>query len=49
MNWQIRIDIYIYVCVCVCVCVCILLCVKQIASGNMLCSTGNSTQCSVMT
>ena len=47
MNWQIRIDIYM--CVCVCVCVCILLCVKQIASRNMLCSIGNSTQCSVMT
>ena len=36
-NWEIRFDINI------------LPCVKQIASGNLLYSTGSSAQCSVMT
>ena len=36
-NWEIRIDIYT------------LPCVKQIASGNLLYSTGSSAWCSVMT
>ena len=36
-NWEIRIDIYT------------LPCVKLIASGNLLYSTGSSAQCSVMT
>ena len=37
MNWEIRIDIYT------------LLCIKQITNENLLYSTGNSTQCSVVT
>ena len=37
MNWEIRIDI------------CTLPWVRQIASGNLLYSTGSSTRCSVMT
>ena len=37
MNWEIRIDIYT------------LPCVKSLASGNMLYSTGSSAWCSVMT
>ena len=37
MNWEVRIDIYT------------LPCVKSIVSGNLLYSTGSSTQCSVMT
>ena len=37
MNWEIRIDILT------------LPCVKQIASGNLLYSTGSSAWCSVMT
>ena len=37
MNWEIRIDVHV------------LPCVKQIASGNLLYSTGSSVQCSVMT
>ena len=36
MNWEIRIDVHV------------LPCVKQIASGNLLYSTGNSPQYSVM-
>ena len=36
MNWEIRFDINT------------LLCVKQIASGNLLYSTGSSSWCSVM-
>ena len=36
-NWEIGIDIYI------------LPCVKYIASGNLLYSTGSSAQCSVRT
>ena len=36
-NWEIKIDIYT------------LPCVKQVASGNLLYSTGSSAQCSVMT
>ena len=36
-NWEIRSDINT------------LLCVKQIASGNLLYSTGTSAQCSVTT
>ena len=37
MNWEIGIDVYA------------LLCVKQIASGNLLYTAGSSAQCSVMT
>ena len=37
MNWVIGIDI------------CALPCVKQIASGNLLCSAGSSARCSIMT
>ena len=37
MNWEIGIDIYT------------LLCIKEITSENLLYSTGNSTQCSVVT
>ena len=37
MNWEIGIDIYT------------LLCIKQITKENLLYSTGNSTQCSVVT
>ena len=37
MNWETR--IYIYT----------LLCVKYIANGNLLCSTGSSARCSVVT
>ena len=37
INWEIRLDIYT------------LLCVKRIASGKLLWSTGSSAQCSVMT
>ena len=37
MNWEIRFDINA------------LPHVKQIASGNLLCSTGSSARCSVMT
>ena len=37
MNWEISIDIYT------------LSCVKQIASGNLLYSTGSSAGCSVVT
>ena len=37
MNWEIGIDDYA------------LLCVKQIASGNLLYTAGSSAQCSVMT
>ena len=37
MNWKIGIDIYT------------LLCIKQITNENLLYSTGNSTQCSVVT
>ena len=37
MNWEIRIDIYT------------LLCIKQMTNENLLCSTGNSTWCSVVT
>ena len=36
-DWEIRFDVYT------------LLCVKQITNENRLCSTGNSTQCSVVT
>ena len=36
MNWKIRIDVYT------------LPCVKEIASGKLLCSTGNSVWWSVM-
>ena len=39
MNWEIGIDIYKL----------LILCIKQITNENMLYSTGNSTQCSVMT
>ena len=34
VNWEIGIDIYT------------LLCIKQLTNGNLLYSTGNSTQCS---
>ena len=37
MNWEIRIGIHT------------LPCVKQIASRKLLCSTGSSAQCSVVT
>ena len=37
MNWEIGIDIHT------------LLCIKQIINENLLYSTGNSTQCSVVT
>ena len=37
MNWEIGID------------VCVLPCVKQIARGNLLYSTGSSASCSVVT
>ena len=37
MNWEIRIDIYT------------LPCVKQVASGNLVYSTGSPARCSVMT
>ena len=37
MNWEIGIDI------------CTLLCIKWITNENLLYSTGNSTQCSVVT
>ena len=37
MNWDIRIDTYT------------LLCIKQITNEDLLYSTGNSTQCSVVT
>ena len=37
MNWEMRIDIYT------------LLCIKQITNENLLYSTGNSPQCSVVT
>ena len=37
MNWKIEIDIYI------------LLSIKKITNKNLLCSTGNATQCSVLT
>ena len=37
MNWEIGIDIYT------------LLCIKQITNENLLYSTGNSTQCSLVT
>ena len=37
VNWEIGIDIYT------------LLCLKQITNENILYSTGNSTQCSVVT
>ena len=37
MNWEIEMDMYT------------LPCVKQIASGNLLYSTGKSAQCSVVT
>jgi len=37
MTWEIRVD------------VCALPCVKQIASGDLLQSSGSSAQCSVMT
>ena len=39
MNWEIGIDIYKL----------LILCIKQITNENVLYSTGNSTQCSVMT
>ena len=38
-NWEIGIDIYTL----------LILCVKQITNENLLYSTGNSTQCSVVT
>ena len=37
MNWEIGIDIYT------------LLCIKWVANENLLYSTGNSTQCSMVT
>ena len=37
MNWAIGIDMYT------------LLCIKYITNENLLCSTGTSTQCSVVT
>ena len=37
MNWEIGIDVYT------------LLCIKYITNENLLYSTGNSTQCSVVT
>ena len=57
MNWKIRTDIYMCVYMCVYTHththththIYILPCVKQIASGNLLYSRGNSAQCSVMT
>ena len=39
MNWEIGIDIYTL----------LMLCIKWITNENLLCSTGNSTQCSVVT
>ena len=39
MNWEIGIDIYTL----------LILCIKQITNENLLYSTGNSTQCSVVT
>ena len=37
MNWETGVDIYT------------LQCKKQVTNGNLLYSTGNSTQCSVVT
>ena len=54
VGWTGRLELT-YICVCICVCIhthtyiYILPCVKQIASGNLLYSRGNSAQCSVMT
>ena len=39
MNWEIWIDIYTL----------LISRMKQVTSENLLCSTGNSTQCSVVT
>ena len=39
MNWEIGTDIYTL----------LILCIKQITNENLLYSTGNSTQCSVVT
>ena len=38
-NWEIGIDIFTL----------LILCIKQMTSENLLYSTGNSTQCSVVT
>ena len=38
MNWEIGIDI----------CTLLILCIKQITSGNLLYTMGNSTQCSMV-
>ena len=39
MNWETGIDIYTL----------LILCIKYITNENLLYSTGNSTQCSVVT
>ena len=39
MNWEIGVDIYIL----------LIICIKQRTNENLLYSTGNSTQCSVVT
>ena len=39
MNWEIDTDIYIL----------LILCIKQVTNENLLYSSGNSIQCSVMT
>ena len=39
MNWEMRGDIHIL----------LILCIKEIAKENLLSSTGNSAQCSLVT
>ena len=39
VNWEIGVEIYVLV----------IICIKYIANENLLYSTGNSTECSVIT
>ena len=41
MNWETGIDIYTLV-------ILVILCIKQMSNENILCSSENSTQCSVV-
>ena len=45
MNWEVEIDIYIYIYIYIL----LIQCIKLITNGNLLYSSGNHTQCSVVT
>ena len=49
MNWEIGIDTYTLICIKQMTNTYTLLCIKQMTNENLPYSTGNSTQCSVVT